>query len=635
MAADNVLWSGDKLFLSIGRQTLLDSAAMSIGENERVALVGRNGCGKSTLLRIIAGMESPASGEIFVRRDLRIAMMPQTFDLETEKTCIEVAREGLQIFEDALKQYESVSMNSPQHAQLEQFLTFHNAWTPENKLETMLEKMEIHFPDRKFNELSGGERRRVLLARTLIAEPELLLLDEPTNHLDVNTIAWIEDFLADYKGACLFITHDRYFLDRIATRVVELDNGKLYTSGTSYAEFLETKAEREYAQDLETQKRNAFLRREIEWVRRSPKARLKKNLGRVKRFDELAAIEAPVRIDNMELVIPQPPRLGNKVVDLKGIHCTISGKELIRDFNFEFKAGDKVGIVGINGAGKTTLLKIMTGALTPDQGTISIADTVSFNYVDQNRIALDPDATLREEVGGDSDYVNMGDGRTTVRAYLKRFLFADDRIESQVKYLSGGEKARLILAKILKLGGNFLILDEPTNDLDLPSLRILEEALQDYAGIVVVVSHDRYFLNRVCNRIIGFEPGDPVLRTEIGDFDYYDQKRRERAAAAANAEKSVGIAVKRTSDIPAEKPKKKKALSWAEERELEGMEDAIQKAEMQIAELEAVFSDPDFYAKHGSDHVKLQQELETVRAEAARLYDRWEELETKKNLGNN
>ncbi len=626
--ADNVLWSGDKMMLSIGRQSLLDSAAMSIGENERVALVGRNGCGKSTLLRIIAGTESPASGEIFIRRDLRIAMMPQTFDMETEKTCREVAREGLTIYEDALRQYETVSMNSPQHAQLEQFLTFHNAWLPENKLETMLEKMEIHYPDRKFRELSGGERRRVLLARTLIAEPELLLLDEPTNHLDVNTIAWIEEFLSTYKGACLFITHDRYFLDRIATRVVELDNGKLYSCGSSYADFLETKAEREYAQDLETQKRNAFLRREIEWVRRSPKARLKKNLGRVKRFDELAAIEAPERIGNMELVIPAPPRLGNKVVDLKEIHCTIGEKELIRDFNFEFKAGDKVGIVGINGAGKTTLLKIMTGALTPDRGSVAIADTVSFNYVDQNRIALNPEATLREEVGGDSDYVNLGEGRTTVRAYLKRFLFTDDRIESQVKYLSGGEKARLILAKILKLGGNFLILDEPTNDLDLPTLRILEEALNDYSGTVVVVSHDRYFLNRVCNRIIGFEPGDPVLRAEIGDFDYYDKKRRERLAAIAA--ESAPAPVKKPEAV-AEKPKKKKALSWAEERELEGMEDAISKAEERIAELEAVFSEPDFYAKHANDQVQLQQDLEKFRAEAARLYDRWEELETKKN----
>lgn len=624
---DAVLWSGDKLQLSIGRQTIFQDAALSIMENERVAIVGRNGCGKSTLLRIVSGTESPASGEIFVRRDLRIAMMPQTFDLETEQTCREIVSEGLSVFENVLRQYETISQNSPEHDRLEHFLNYHNAWDLKNKLEVILEKMELHFPDKKFRELSGGERRRVLLARTLISEPELLLLDEPTNHLDVNTIAWIEEYLSNYRGACLFITHDRCFLDRVATRVVELDNGKLYSCGSCYADFLETKAEREYAQDLETQKRNAFLRREIEWVRRSPKARLKKNLGRVKRFDELAAIQAPERIGNMDLVIPTPARLGNKVVDLKHVSKSIGGKELIRDFDFEFAAADKVGIIGVNGAGKTTLLKLMTGALTPDSGSVEIADTVDFNYVDQNRIALDPEATLHDEVGGDSDYVNLGEGRTTVRAYLKRFLFTDDRIESQVKYLSGGEKARLILAKILKHGGNFLILDEPTNDLDLPSLRILEEALADYPSTVVVVSHDRYFLNRVCNRIIGFEPGDPMLHTERGDYDYYFQKRQENRKKA----EPVQATVKKAEPVSPAPEKKKKKLTWAEERELEKMETLIPETEEKIAELEAVFSEPDFYAKHAADSTAMQKELEELRAETARLYARWEELELKKN----
>ena len=631
MAAEGSLWSVSNLKMSIGRQVLFDNSAASIAERERVALVGRNGCGKSTFLRIVEGRERPDDGEIIIRRNLRISGMPQEGDVDPNLCSREIVSSGFGWLRDLLRRYESVSLNSPEHADLEAQIALHDAWNMENKLDILLEKLHLDRSGISFSQLSGGEKRRVLLARALAAEPDLLLLDEPTNHLDVSTVTWIENFLSEYRGACLFVTHDRYFLDRVATRIIELDHGRFFSCPGSYADFLEMKADREYAEDLEARKRNAFLRREVEWVRRSPKARLKKNLGRVKRFDELAAVKAPERTGNMELLLHDPPRLGNKVLDLKNVSLSLGGKCLFRDFSFEFTSDQKVGIIGPNGTGKTSLLKLMTGLIPPDSGSVSTADTVRFNYIDQSRLALDPEATLRDEVGGDSDYVDLGRIQTTVRAYLKRFLFEDDRINMQVKYLSGGEKARLILAKILKQGGNFLILDEPTNDLDLPSLRVLEETLAQFPSTVVVVSHDRYFLNRVCSHIIAFEPGAPQPFVSIGDYDSCLEKLQARRNASFSPPAPPRNAAP-ASDTRTPSPRKeKKKLSWAENKELEGMEQAILEAETRVSELEAVFQTPDFYARHGHEAARLKEELEEGRRECERLYSRWEFLENKKN----
>jgi len=633
VAGEGSLWSASDLKMSIGRQTLFDGSAVSISEHERVAVVGRNGCGKSTFLRIVEGRERPDSGEIIIRKDLRISGMPQESDVDPNLASRDIVSAGFAPFRTLLQKYETVSLNSPEHAALEAQILLHDAWNLENRLDVLMEKLHLDRSGIPFGALSGGEKRRVLLARALASEPDLLLLDEPTNHLDVETVAWIEDFLAGYRGACLFVTHDRYFLDRIATRIVELDHGRFFSCPGSYADFLEMKASREYAEDLEARKRNAFLRREVEWVRRSPKARLKKNLGRVKRFDELAAVKAPERTGTMELLLPDPPRLGNKVLALDNVSLSLGGKCLFRDFSFEFTSTQKIGIIGPNGTGKTSLLKLMTGLIPPDSGTVSVADTVRFNYIDQSRLALDPEATLRDEVGGDSDYVDLGRTQTTVRAYLKRFLFEDDRINMQVKYLSGGEKARLVLAKILKQGGNFLILDEPTNDLDLPSLRVLEESLAQFPSTVVVVSHDRYFLNRVCDLIIAFEPGSLQPFVSLGDYDACLEKLQARRTASSAA---AARAVPRPSEDsalsrPAPPRKEKKKLSWAENRELEGMEQAILEAESRVTELEAVFQTPDFYARHGHEAGRLKEDLEKAKAECERLYSRWEFLENKKN----
>ena len=535
MANQSDIWSAEHLNLSIGRQVIFADAEFSIGEAERVAITGRNGCGKSTLLKIIAGLEQPSSGDIAIRKELRIAYLPQSADIGVTGTAKEVLQSGMAVFEEMHKLYDTLPQNSPEHRKIEHLLDLHDAWNCENKLDKMLHKLNLDFPDRDFQTLSGGEKRRVLLGRALIAEPELLLLDEPTNHLDITTIEWMETFLASYKGACCFVTHDRFFLDRIANRIVELDHGKFYSCIGSYADFLAAKAFRIEAEDAETARRRSFLRREVEWVRRSPKARLKRNLGRLKRYEEQAAISAPERTGDIELVIPYPSRLGNKVVDLKKVSLSRGGKKLFSDLDYEFTVNHKVGIVGPNGCGKSSLLKLLTGELMPDSGRVEIADTVEFNYIDQSRLALDPEKSVVEELSEGVDFVDLGNSRISVWGYLKRFLFEDERINTKVRNLSGGEKARLLLAKILKQGGNFLILDEPTNDLDLATLRVLEEALIDYPSTVLVVSHDRYFLNRVCSHVIVFEQ-DKVVST-VGDYDYYLSKFADAAKSSAAAEK--------------------------------------------------------------------------------------------------
>ena len=624
--ADRVLWTGEKLKLEIGRQILFDDASFSIADKERVALVGRNGSGKSTLMKIIAGLDSPSEGDITIAKNIRIAYMPQDFSLPPETTVRSVVTEGVAYFTEILKRCQELPATSPEHEKLEHILTYHNAWDTTNRIDTILAKLHLNEPEKKCSLLSGGERRRVMLARSIIADPDLLLLDEPTNHLDVEMIAWIEEYLASYKGACLFVTHDRYFLDRLATRIVELDHGKFFSCPGSYADFLAAKEEREYNEDVMERKRRNFLRLEVEWVRRSPKARLRRNLGRLKRYEEIAAQKGPVRIGSIDLVIPRASRLGNQVVTLSDVSKTLGGRTLFRNFSHEFHAGEKTGIVGGNGCGKTTLLKIITRELEPDSGEITVAPTVEFNYIDQGRIALNPENSVLEEISEGHEFINLGDEKITIWGYLKRFLFEDERINTKIKHLSGGEKARLTLAKILRGGGNFLILDEPTNDLDLSSLRILEEALIHYDGCLVVVSHDRYFLNRVCGRIIAFEP-DAALVTSVGDYDYYLEKKIGRPAFA---ERPEGTPLRQMETSQAQRKNPPKKLSFKEIRELESLENLIAEQEQRITAIEAIFADPDFFRKHGAESLSLQHELDQLKNDLEAHYLRWEELETKR-----
>lgn len=620
--SEQPIWAAENLNLSIGRQIIFKNGAFAVGATERVALIGRNGCGKSTLLRIIAGLESPGGGDISVAKGTRISYMPQDPVLDTDQTVGKVVAQGLDYFEKLLADYNRLPPESIAYAQIEHQLNYHQAWNLENQLAAMIDRLELE-PDRQFSQLSGGEARRALLARAIIAEPDLLLLDEPTNHLDVDTINWIENFLSSYRGACLFVTHDRYFLDRVANRIVELGNGEFFSCAGTYADFLEAKAACEYAEDMEAEKRAKFLRLEAEWVCRSPKARLRRNLGRLRRFNEISEIEGPKRVGNVELVIPAPPRLGNKAVEIKNGSFEFDNRKIIDNFSCEFTAGTKTGIIGPNGIGKTTLLKLITGQLTPSNGTISVADTVVFNYIDQSRIELNPNQTVIEAVAGDLDYVNLGDGKISVWGYLKRFLFEDERINTQVKYLSGGEKARLLLAIVMKRGGNFLILDEPTNDLDLSTLRVLEESLRAFCGSLIVVSHDRYFLNRVCNRIIAFS--DSGITLTPGDYDYYIMKERERQGRIKTEP------VKKVVTISPRPVQTAKKLTYRETQELDGMEEAIAIVEKKISALETEFTAPDFYTTRAKDAPLLQAAIEEAKNQLDVLYRRWDELENKKS----
>ena len=619
-----VIFSADGLSFSIGTQQLLDNTGMTAHEGERIALVGRNGAGKSTFLRIITGEEITSDGKIIYARDLRVNFLKQDFSLDESRTVYENIHDGLEYFIDLLRKYETLPLNSSEHARLEQEINKHNAWNPEQRMKEIMTRLNTPAPDRKCDSLSGGEKRRVALARTVVSEPDLLLLDEPTNHLDTETITWIEDYLAAYRGTCVFITHDRYFLDRVATRVMELDNGKLYSYEGAYAAFLEGKAEREYREDAKDAKRRKFLRSEIDWVSRSPKARLRRNLGRLKRFNDAADESNVQRVGDIDLVIPDASRLGNKVVDLKDVSLQFDGVTYIPDFNFEFEANCKIGIVGRNGTGKTSLLKIITGQLPPSTGIAEIASTVEFNYVDQGRLKLNPEYTVIEEIGEGNEFVNLGGERIGVWSYLKRFLFEDERIKTQIKYLSGGEKARLILAKILKQGGNFLILDEPTNDLDLSTLRLLEEALEQYKGCVIVVSHDRYFLNRVCSGIIAFE-GEGKVNYTLGDYDYYLEKRKERD------KKIIKKGSKKNIQSPAPATQKAKKLSYKEQRELDSIEEIVMKLEAEAERIETLFATPDFFTKHGDQSAELHEQLTELKDKIEKSYARWEKLENKKD----
>jgi len=458
-----------------------------------------------------------------------------------------------------------------------------------------------------------------------------LILDEPTNHLDTDSIEWLGEFLQSYPGAFLMVTHDRYFLDSITDTIVELATGRFYSYTGNYTDYLLAKAERQAAEEVVEHKRQMFLKKELAWVRQGPRAQRSKQKDRFERYYDTAAQDGPVIEEDIELVIPPPPQLGNRVVELTRVGMELGGRQLFSDLDLVFAAGERIGITGRNGLGKTTLLKIILGQLAPAQGTVKVGQLTKFNYVDQGRLQLREDRTVLEEISDGTEFVVFGEHKLSLRAYLKRFLFTDDRISTQVKYLSGGERSRLLLARILKNGGNFLILDEPTNDLDLPTLRILEEALIAFPGVVLVVSHDRYFLNRVCTAVLAFE-GEGKLSYSVGDYDYYLEKRKRlipaKESAPAKVEKSKFVEEKPVTARP-------RKLSFKEQRELEGMEAIIHSIEENIARIEALFAEPDFHRKHGQRMDDMAAEVATEKARLIQLYERWQELEAIRDMGAN
>ena len=628
MSAEPAILTAQEIVLRYNERVLLDHASFGLAPGDRVGLVGRNGAGKSTFLRILAGELPPDEGLITRQRGTVVGYLPQTFELDPAHTVYESVRGGAQYVLNLIHEFENLPGHTKRHDELEEQINHLDGWNLDTRIRTALNQLACPPDDQNIAKLSGGERRRVALARALVAQPDVLMLDEPTNHLDTDSVEWITQFLAGYPGALLVVTHDRHFLDQVANAIVELRNGVFERYQGNYTEYLFARAEKLASEELVEHKRQMFLRKELEWVRRRPKAQTSKSKARIDRFFAAEADAPPPEEGEMDLVVPPPPQMGNRVVDLLGVGMQFNGRTLFDNLSINFANGTRIGITGRNGVGKTTLLKIILGELPPTAGEIKIGQLTRFNYVDQSRLQLREDRTVLDEVSDGTEWVQWGETKLSLRGYLKRFLFTDDRITAAVKWLSGGERSRLLLAKVLKRGGNFLILDEPTNDLDLQTLRVLEEALIEFPGCVLVVSHDRYFLNRVCTGILAFE-GNGRVESSDGNYDYYVEKKKRAAMPPPSA--SPGPTVpgpKSNAPVPvaAAKPKGRK-LSFKEQKELEGMEAAIQAAEAGVAKLEALLASPDFFRTQGAKANAVIAELDAAKAKAAQLFARWEELE--------
>ena len=630
----STLLTATELAVRFNERTVLDRVTLGLQEGDRLGLVGRNGCGKTTFLRILAGLQAPDSGEVTRRRDLVVTYLPQDLRLDAEQSVYQNIRSGGQHVLDLITEFESLPGHSPRHEELEHRIAALQGWSLDQRIQTAMSHLNCPAGDRDIKTLSGGEQRRVALCRAMVSQPHVLILDEPTNHLDPESIEWVAAFLDEFHGAFILATHDRYLLDRAVNRMVELADGRFFRHEGNYTHYLLAKAERQAGDATVEHKRQIFLKRELAWVRQGPRAQRSKQKNRFERYYEAAAEEKPTLEEDMELCLPPPPPLGNRVLDVNNLGIDFGGRLLFSGFNFQFENGQRIGVAGRNGLGKTTLLKILIDELKPTQGTIKVGQLTKFNYVDQARIQLREERTALEEVADGAESIVFGEGTLSVRAYLRRFLFDPARMSTQVKYLSGGERSRLLLARMLKHGGNFLILDEPTNDLDLPTLRVLEEALMAFPGVVMVVSHDRYFLNRVCTDILAFE-GTCRIKHSVGNYDYYLEKKDLAAAAAVIQAQTNPAFLKKTAagpsntNAPAKRPSpdKPRKLSFKETRELEGIMAQIHEVDEEIARIEGLFSSPDFHRTHAKQTDQLTVQLATAKQTVARLYLRWEELE--------
>jgi ATP-binding cassette subfamily F protein uup len=623
--------SANELTLSYGNHRLLDGVTLAVNEGEKVGLVGRNGSGKTSLLKILAGTERPDTGDLSIQRGLRIGYLPQEFELDGTTTVLENIQGGAADLIAMIARYESGEGSDAEHADLLHHIEMGDGWNLDSRIKSIVTALSAPPLDALVGTLSGGEKRRVALSRALVSQPELLLLDEPTNHLDSESIRWLEEYLRGFPGAVIFVTHDRYFLDVIATRILELSDGRCYSHDGNYTAYLESKAARQSVAEQTERRRQRFLRTELEWVRSGVKARGTKSRHRLDMFYQIEGLQAPPEEREMDLLLPPPADIGNVAVELDDAGAKVvneQGEErwLFRHLTASLKPGQCTGIVGRNGAGKTTLLRLCMGTRQPDEGSVAIGKKAAFNYIDQGRMQLDGTGTVLAEVADQDETVFFGNQKLGARAYLRRFLFTDDRINERVEHFSGGERARLMLAKVLKRGGNIIVLDEPTNDLDLQSLRILEEALSDFDGCSIVVSHDRYFLDRVCDQIIAFE--EAGVHVQVGNYSYYLEKRRERELrdkayiqAAAKSDKAT------PGGKAGAKPRK---LSFKEVRELETIEETILAAEEKMHTLDSTLNDPSFYVTRATEAPALIKELDAAKAKVARLYARWEELEALK-----
>ncbi len=629
MSDASSLLSANELSLAFGHQRLLDGVTLAVAAGEKIGLVGRNGSGKTTVLKILAGHMNPDAGNLSRRRGLRIGYLPQEFELDGTRNVRENIESGAADLIGWLRRYEEGHGTETELGELLHNIDHADGWNLQTRIKSEAAALSVPPLEAMVAPLSGGEKRRVALCRALVAQPDLLLLDEPTNHLDADSIQWLEDFLRGFPGAVIFVTHDRYFLDVIATRIVELADGRAYSHPGNYTAYLEAKAIRQEITEQSERRRQRFLNVELAWVRSGARAQRTKAQHRMRAYYQLAGQEAPPEEREMDLIIPPAPEMGNTGVELENVGAKVGSEDherwLFRHLSLSLKPGQCTGVVGRNGVGKTTLLRICLGERAPDEGTAKLGRQMKLNYIDQARMQLDENKTVLEQVADGGETVLFGDERISARGYLRRFLFADERANEPITKLSGGERARLMLARVLKRGGNMLVLDEPTNDLDLPSLRMLEEALVDFAGGVLVVSHDRYFLDRICDQIVAFEE-DGGIFVQPGNYSYYLEKKKERDSRNKSIFQRISPRGARPeADKP--KPVRSRKLSFKEQRELDGIEAAISAAESRAESFEATLSDPTFYATRASDAPRLITDLQQAKTEVAALYARWEELD--------
>jgi ATP-binding cassette ChvD family protein len=524
---------------------VLDNIHLQFLPGTKIAIIGKNGAGKSTLMKIMAGQDTEFQGEAWAGEGIRVGYLAQEPQLDESKTVKENVMDGVREVADLVARFNEISeiMGDPpedadfdalmeEMGELQEKIDAVDGWTLDNQLEIAMEALRCPPGDSPVTDLSGGEKRRVALCRLLLDKPEILMLDEPTNHLDAESVAWLEKHLIDYAGNVILVTHDRYFLDNVVNWVLEIDRGKGLPFEGNYSHWLDAKAKRMAQEEREDKSRQRAIEHELEWMRQSPKARQTKSKARIKSFDDLVASQENRVIGKAQILIQTPERLGSKVIEAKGLTKAYGDKILFEDLEFSLPPGGIVGIIGANGAGKTTLFRIITGQETPDGGSLELGETVKLGYVDQSRDTLDASKNIWEEISGGHDFFTFGKNEVQTRAYVGAFNFKGTDQQKKVGQLSGGERNRVHLAKMLKEGGNVLLLDEPTNDLDVETLRALEDALENFAGCAVVISHDRFFLDRLATHILAFE-GDSHVEWFEGNFESYEEDKVRRLGDAA------------------------------------------------------------------------------------------------------
>ncbi|GMG90815.1 ABC transporter ATP-binding protein [Cupriavidus sp. TKC] len=625
--------------LAFGHVALLDHTDFSLEAGERVGLIGRNGTGKSSLLRIVAGMSAPDDGLISRQSGVTCAYVAQEPQFAPGLTVFDAVSQGMGAAHDLLLRYDAALTKLETHNDEATLAELHrvqaeldaaDAWQLRTRVETTLAKLALD-PHVRVDALSGGLQKRVALAQGLVAEPDILLLDEPTNHLDVEAIRWLEDLLLGFRGSVLLITHDRAFLDRVATRIVELDRGRLVSFPGNFAAYQTRKAELLANEAVEQAKFDKLLAQEEVWIRKGVEARRTRSVARVQRLVTMRAERASRREvqGNVKLEVSQGERSGKIVAELTNVSKAYGDKAVVRDFTATIMRGDKVGLIGPNGVGKTTLLRLILGELPPDSGTVRNGSNLQVAYFDQMRTSLDLEKSLADTISPGSDWVEVNGQRKHVMSYLGDFLFAPERARSPVKSLSGGERNRLLLARLFARPANVLVLDEPTNDLDIDTLELLEELLQDYSGTVFLVSHDRAFLDNVVTSTIAAE-GDGMWRESVGGYsDWLEQSARAQALQAARAESRQATEAPKSAAREARGANRTVKLSYKEQRELDGLPERIQSLETEQKTIGAQLEDGSMYATDPKRAADLATRHDEIEMELLEALERWEVLEKK------